>query len=118
MSQYTKHEALVCEIMLWLQRRYGDRVMVWRNLNGTFRLLRSEDKVTSGDKGRPDIGGVLSTWGGDDHPEHYAQAFAIEVKTAGGKLRADQKRWRGRFVNLGGTYVEARSLEDVEAAFG
>lgn len=40
----------------------------------------------------------------------------IEVKTARGRLSEHQKRFRDDLVRAGGTYIVARSVEDVERA--
>lgn len=38
----------------------------------------------------------------------------IEVKTATGQLSEDQKKFRDDLVRAGGTYILARSVEDLE----
>jgi hypothetical protein len=43
--------------------------------------------------------------------------MGIEIKAPNGRLSEHQKRFRDELVAAGGTYVEARSLEDVMAFF-
>lgn len=75
----------------------------WRNNSGAMKTERSF--VRFGTPGSPDIfllrNGFL--WG-------------IEVKSPTGKLSPLQKDFRERMIEAGGTYVTARSLDDVITA--
>lgn len=115
-NQHARHERLVADILIYLGTRRD--VMVWRRVAGSFRLLRSDDVVRVSGAGPADIGGLYSrpiSVAGDLIP--VGLSLAIEVKTGKGRLTADQERWRDRFTKLGGTYILARSLDDVKAVF-
>lgn len=58
--------------------------------------------VRFGTPGGPDIRGTLN-----------GQAVAIECKTAKGRLRPDQLRWRECFERAGGRYIIGRDAQDV-----
>jgi len=55
-------------------------------------------------KGLPDIHGCIK-----------GRAVYVEVKTGTGKLSPEQLRERARIEQAGGIYIEARSVDDVEA---
>lgn len=82
----------------------GDRedALAWNAPVGTFRAFDDPSRVIRiGPVGRADIIGVVA-----------GRALAIEVKTATGRLHADQQRWREAFEKVGGLWVLARSPEE------
>lgn len=79
-----------------LRRMFAGRLMAWRQNTGR------RGGITFGLKGTPDILGVLKP----------GRAFAIECKTAKGKLSADQEAWRAMFEAAGGLYAVARSAQE------
>lgn len=94
---------LLADILL----RFGSdpRLRLWR-----ANVLVAQDKsgrvVRSGVKGQADISGILM--GG--------RRIEIEVKTATGQQRPEQKKWQAMIERFGGLYVLARSVDDVERA--
>jgi hypothetical protein len=44
------------------------------------------------------------------------QFLAVECKTGNGELSDDQAAFRGRVMANGGIFIEARSIDDLEAA--
>lgn len=54
----------------------------------------------------------------EDYWHYYGQAIAIETKSQRGALSDDQRAWRTAFESMGGVYLLARSVEDVEALLG
>lgn len=115
MNQHAKHERLVADILIYLGARPD--VMVWRRVSGSFRLLRSDDVVRVSGAGPADIGGLYSVVLGEAGVIECACALAVEAKTGKGRLTTEQERWRDRFVSIGGTYILARSIDDVKAVF-
>lgn len=87
--------------------RFGSdpRLRIWR-----ANVLVAQDKsgrvVRSGVKGQADISGILM--GG--------RRIEIEVKTATGQQRPEQKKWQAMIERFGGLYVLARTPDDVERA--
>jgi hypothetical protein len=83
----------------------GD-VLAWNAPCGVFRSFDDPQRIVRvGPPGRADILGVCN-----------GRAIAIEVKTATGRLRPDQERWRDAFTQRGGVWVLARSAEDAMEA--
>ena len=92
------------------------------------------DDAISGHSGAPAIRGVqlrrakeTEVRGADGyHPFtyngwlYYGQAFAIETEFTRSKnpLSSDQLDWLYNFDKVGGKYIEARSMQDVEDALG
>lgn len=77
--------------------------LVWRETVGAFRQLRSNDVVTVGLTGMPDVLAVLCT----------GRAAAFECKSAVGRLRESQHRFREIWEAAGGLWVLVR--DPVEA---
>jgi hypothetical protein len=77
----------------------------WRQNTGTFRTMDGKRVVKVAPTGIADImGGFRSL------------AVAIETKTAAGRLRLSQKRFRAAWEKAGNIYIVARSArEAVEA---
>jgi hypothetical protein len=92
------------------------------------------DEAISGHKGAPAIRGVqlkrareTEVRGADGyHPFtytgwlYYGQAFAIETEFTRSKnpLSPDQLDWLDKFTKVGGQYIEARTMQDVDDALG
>lgn len=82
-------------------------VFHWRNNTGSFKTERG-GFYSFGTPGSPDIFAVLPPTG---------RIVAIEVKDTKGRLNENQEAFRGRMERAGGTYLIARSLEDVFPLF-
>lgn len=80
--------------------------MFWRSNTGKARNA-SGHVIRFGVPGQPDI---LGTFRG--------RAVGIEVKSAKGTQRREQKLWQAQWIRGGGIYVLARSLDDVMQALG
>ena len=80
--------------------------MFWRQNVGTARDAGGR-VVRFGLPGTPDI---LGTYQG--------RAIGIEVKSATGRQRPEQKLWQAQFERAGGLYILARSVDDVRQALG
>lgn len=77
-----------------------------RNNSGFVFLTGPTGKkraINVGESGWPDIEGIAKK----------GQWFGIEVKTATGKMSAEQLIMQNRIVTSGGLYILARSLDDV-----
>jgi len=86
------------------------RVRLWRANAGRALVPTAAGGLRSMQvniPGCPDLIGWLSPQG---------TFIGIECKGDGGKLREEQKAFRDRLIADGGIYVEARSVEDVDAA--
>lgn len=116
MSQGAEHDKLKRDILITLGCRPD--VLVENSPTGKFRHIYRKEVIAIGASGRPDITGTrklpIVTGNG---VQYTGQSFAVEVKTGSAKLSTQQKRWRDRFESLGGLYVLARSVEDVQDAF-
>lgn len=97
-----EHMRLKNEILLALGSRRD--MKVWNNPTGMFLSIATHNVVRCGQKGQPDILGVLGPEG---------RMICIEVKTGGAVLDEDQKAWRSIAEGLGALYIEARTVKDV-----
>lgn len=79
------------------------RVFHWRNNTGALRTERG-GFVRFGSPGSPDIFAVV-----------HGRLLGIEVKDEKGRLNPDQEAFRDGLEAAGGTYIVARSLDDVMA---
>lgn len=79
----------------------------WRNNTGAFRA-ESGSFIRYGAKGSPDIFAVKRPSG---------RLVGIEVKDAKGRLTEDQAAFGVALARAGGTYIVARSLDDVITVF-
>ena len=79
------------------------RYFHWRNNSGAYKTEHSY--IRYGAPGSPDIILIKNgfVWG-------------IEVKTERGKLSVDQEAFRLALTEAGGTYLVARSLDDLQRA--
>ncbi len=97
------------EVMLELsklRRPDGSAVcIIWRQQSGVF-MGPSGHVVRVGIEGQADLGGVLCN----------GRALQIETKSATGRLREPQERWRGMVERMGGLWILARSADDAVAA--
>ena len=108
-----EHSRLKEKILLDLGGRAN--VLVENSPNGKWRSLYGNRVVTIGYPGAPDIRGMVSF---SDSGLILAISLAVEVKTGSGRLRKNQRRWRDRFISLGGLYILARRVEDVHSVIG
>ena len=76
--------------------------MFERRNTGVARPLKSNRVVRFNNEGTPDIQGT-----------YFGRSVAIEAKTGSGRLSEKQKDWRYAFLKAGGTYIVARSVEQV-----
>jgi hypothetical protein len=95
------------DIMDWLTEA---GYLHWRvQLSGVIRRADGNTWMERNPmSGFPDLAGVLKSREG--------VLFAIECKAVGGKLSAEQERWREELVGAGVVHVVARSVEDVVVA--
>jgi hypothetical protein len=115
-NRQVEHDRLKADILCYLGARSD--VLVENTPTGRY-IQPNGGWITIGAPGRPDIRGVWRILIARSPTTRYAGlAFAVEVKTGGGDLEAHQRRWRNRFQDLGGLYVLARSLDDVQSVFG
>ena len=75
---------------------------LWERMNTGASQSATGRVVRFGIPGGPDIRGVLR-----------GRAVAIECKTATGRLSTAQRIWQQAFLDAGGLYILARSLDDV-----
>lgn len=96
------------ELMNQILLAFGARpdLKIWRS-NVLVARDRTGRVVRAGIKGQADISGILAPQG---------RRVEIEVKTATGRQRPEQKNWQAMIEAMGGIYVVARSVEDVERA--
>lgn len=78
-------------------------VMVWRNNVGVAKD-RTGQAIRFGVPGSADVLGILAPHG---------RMIGVECKSAVGRLRPDQIRWRDAFESRGGLYILARRVEDI-----
>ena len=95
--------ALLAQVLLALGSRPDCRV--WRCNTGRLLNPQSGRWISFGLKGSADILGILR--GG--------RFLAIETKTPEGRLRPEQRAFRGMILTFGGVYVVARSVADAVA---
>jgi hypothetical protein len=81
------------------------RLRLWRANTGVAQM--GERSVRFGVPGQADISGLMLPDG---------RRLEVECKTAKGRQSEDQKRWERMITAMGGLYVLARSLEDVDRA--
>lgn len=88
--------------------RWGShpRLMLHRNNTGLF-YTREGRRVRAGTVGSPDIEGIIGPLG---------TYLGIEGKSLKGRQRPEQAAFQRRVVALGGLYVLAFSVTDVDAA--
>ena len=96
------------EILNEILRVFGTdlRIRLWRANTGVARMGRRV--VRFGVPGQADLTGILS--GGI--------RLEVEVKAEGGRQTAEQKNYQAMIEGLGGVYVLAKSVEDVQRAIG
>lgn len=81
------------------------RVFHWRNNTGAFKDARG-GFYRFGTPGSPDIFALED-----------GKLYGIEVKDTKGRLNDNQKLFETTFERAGGTYIIARSLDDVMPLF-
>lgn len=82
------------------------RLMIHRNNVGLF-FTKDGQRVRAGVVGSPDIEGIIGPQG---------KYLGIEAKSIKGKQRPEQAAFQRRVVALGGLYILAFSVTDVDAA--
>lgn len=96
------------EILTWLNLQ--PRCKAWKNKSqGTFDPTKGIFRRNGGaftEKGTSDILGI-----------YRGKMLCIEVKSAKGRLRPEQKEFLQRMADLGAVCMMARSLEDVISLF-
>lgn len=100
---------LVAEVLLALGTRRD--LKVWRNNTGMLPDPRTGRWISFGLKGSADILGIRRV----QLPAPYGavgQFIAFECKSATGRLRPDQDRFRLMVESMGGVYVVVRSVAD------
>jgi len=103
-SNEKSESTIKSEILVWLSE-HG--VLAWNNPTGVGLSADGMRPIRFGLLGSPDILGVIPGTG---------RFLGVETKTATGRLRDSQAKFRARFERCGGLYVVARSIEDVSAA--
>lgn len=103
MDRYAEHQKLVNDIL----REYGalPHIRVWKNATGSARSHDGERVISFGLKGSADIMGIISPIG---------RFLAIEVKTGKAKQNPAQLNFQRMIERMGGVYVVARSLSDLQ----
>lgn len=82
------------------------RVRIHRNNTGLF-FTRTGRGVRAGVVGAPDIEGIIAP---------YGRYIGIEVKSPTGRQRPEQVAYQRMTEAMGGIYILARSVADVDAA--
>ena len=90
------------EILDWLKDTH---ILHWRQNSGC--VFAGGRMVKLGESGLPDIVCVIGPHG---------HMLGLEVKSAKGTLREDQKAFRDHLVLTGGTYMVVRTLEQAKDA--
>lgn len=80
---------------------FFDKSFFWQNDSFGIKGRKRENRYRP--NGVPDIIGVAN-----------GIFIGIEVKTASGKMLESQKIFRQKFVECGGIYIVARSVDDVK----
>lgn len=103
MDRYAEHQKLVNDIL----REYGalPGVRIWKNSTGTARSHDGQRVISFGLKGSADIMGIIAPAG---------RFLAIEVKTGSAKQNKNQLAFARMIEKMGGIYVVARSLSDLQ----
>jgi penicillin-binding protein-related factor A (putative recombinase) len=92
-------------IMRYLALNFRSTGFFWVNkTQGTFDPVKKVFRSGTTYKGISDILGIL-----------YGKFIAIEVKSATGRLRPEQKAFLEKINRMGGIAFEARSIDDVDA---
>ena len=96
------------QILAAILREFGSRtdMRLWRQNTGAAKDPRTGQVIRFGIKGQADLSGILQ--GG--------RRIEIECKTATGRQTKEQKAWQRMIEKMGGLYVLARGVEDVERA--
>ena len=100
---------ILAECLRWLGSRPW--AIVWRNNTGDFVTPDGRRIVSAGLPGSPDLIGFLSPIA----PDTRAAFVGVECKTRTGRLREQQKAFRGAAERRGALYLVARSLDDLQA---
>ena len=105
-------------ILDWL--KWHKQIFCWRNNSGAMVSEYKGKKrfMRFGAEGSPDIFAVKMVF---PCPGNgiigVGQIIGIEVKSPTGKMSEAQEKFREEFQKVGGIYILARSVEDVEQFF-
>ena len=102
MGSATEHSQLVNAIILKYSR---GNIRLWRNETGVAINPRGTGLLSYGCRGSSDILGILGPDG---------TFLGIEVKTGKNRQSKQQKSFQAIVARLGGHYLVARSVEDVD----
>lgn len=101
----TKGTALNNAILLEAGKRWPHSVRLWRRNVGFFKVLRDDGTVQPvkfGVRGEADLDGILRD----------GRRLAVETKTPGDRMNADQQAFREMILRFGGVHIVARSVDD------
>lgn len=123
MNNTREHNKLVDEILFECVKAYPKHCRIWSRRVGLALPWASykagiEKPVMYGVDGEADIQGYLKfklpcvSYCTAVSERYLALGFAVEVKTGSGRLQENQELWRKMFLEMGGVYVEARSVKD------
>lgn len=91
------------DILDWLHRQ--PEIMAWNSPTGVTRIPGTRRTIAYGSPGSADIIGLIAPTG---------RFLAVEVKGPRGVQSAVQVAWQRAVQTLGGIYILARSVSDVE----
>lgn len=103
MNNYKKHQKLLKDVMLALQKKYPKARIFERHV-GVFRLLRSSGIVRINKPGMADLWMLYNG-------KHYE----FEIKSGKSKQTKDQKNWEKIVKDCGCNYFILRDLSDIES---
>ena len=96
----SEHDLLKADVLKALSAMEG--VMVWNHPTGMGQVYKTDRYIQFGLKGSGDIIGAA-----------FGRPISVEVKTGGGKQKAQQKKFQTAYEKAGGVYIVARSVEGV-----
>ena len=97
------HSQLVNDALVYLCSHPRYKIRAWKQIVGTFETEWGS-KVKVGVPGMADIGGII----------YPGKILQVECKVLRDKQRERQIAWEAMIHELGGIYILARSIEDVE----
>lgn len=91
-----------------------EKVLIWNNPVGTFRMLKSDAVVKCGITGQADSIGVFEIEITEKMiGKKVGLFFGAEFKTGAGKLSEVQQNWAKAIKRVGGVVIEVREKEDI-----
>lgn len=97
-----KHETEVLRLIMIRVSEMGHRC--WRNNRGLFYTREGVPVICGLANGSGDLIGITST----------GRLISIEVKSASGRLRSEQRQWMDMVNNMGGIGICARTPDEAE----